>query len=40
MIYVGMAEMMGFIRVRRPAKERFFAFQLANLSCNLLMMIL
>lgn len=40
MIYVGMADMMGFIRVRRPAKERVFAFQLANLSCNLLMMIL
>ena len=38
MIYVGMVEMMEFIRVRRPAKEIFFAFQLANLSRNLLMM--
>lgn len=38
MIYVGMAEEMEFMRVRQPTKERFFAFQLANLSRNLSMM--
>lgn len=38
MIYVGMAEEMEFMRVRQPTKERFFAFQLANLSRNLSIM--
>ena len=38
MIWVGMAVVTELIRVKRSAMEREFAFQLASLSLNLLMM--
>ena len=37
-MWVGMAVVTELIRVRRSAMERKFAFQLASLSLNLLMM--